>query len=92
MKPDFTTLCRTLSLKTLPVLRGIQFARFRENVEAGLSIGLSREESWQLAIEDFRTSEEKAAELMLTDGLRWLATQDIREIRETMYINGWLGR
>ena len=80
----YPQLRQFLSLRTLPVLGLIQLTRFKGNVEAGDELGLPREESVQMAVEDFTTQAERFAVAELAGGLSWLAGQDRREVFDTM--------
>jgi hypothetical protein len=86
---DFKTLARFLSLETLPILRVVQMNRMRDNIRAGIDLGIPAGEAYAMAAEDFATPAEKLAEACLIDGIAWLAVQDKNEVREQLLANGW---
>jgi hypothetical protein len=68
---EYLLLRNTLTLKNMPNLRAAQLERARENVAAGLELGLGAEESVRMAMEDFETPAEKLAAAELGWNAAW---------------------
>jgi hypothetical protein len=75
-KIQYQFLRSFLTHKNLPMLYAYLSGRMRENIGAGLDLGLSYEESYRMAAEDFFSLPAKMALVELENNDKWFMTLD----------------
>jgi len=82
-KREYLLLRANLPLdKIAPMLYGRALMRMNENIQAGLELGLSHEESYQMACEDFVSLPEKLLVMEAQNHNQWFKSMDEQELWE----------
>ena len=75
-KKEYFFLRNVLSEEKLPLLRMKQMKRAFQNIQAGLELGLSKEESRQMALEDFVSLPERLVLMEMCSNYQRLSSLD----------------
>ena len=87
---QYAILSKTITYNDLPALRMMQYARAALNIQAGLELGISYEESAQMAAEDFATPAEILIEAQLREFDREVRSMEDYEIAELSQMLRWM--